>query len=94
MWNAPGSVVSLDSPGVVIWNTKHVPDDVGLRARNDDAVPTRVLPGRAKDSVWILITEDSVAPWGFHDVTLWVVHPDLPSPRRSLAHYGDSDPSP
>ena len=37
-----------------------------LRARNDGAEPTQVLPGRVQNSVRVLITDDRVAPWGFH----------------------------
>ena len=39
-------------------------------ARNDDAAPAPVLPGRRKNSVWILIPDDRAAPCRFHDVTL------------------------
>ena len=28
------------------------------------------LPGRAQNSVRVLITDDKAAPWGFHDITL------------------------
>ena len=31
---------------------------------------TWVLPGRAQNSVRVLIPDDRVAPWGFHDATL------------------------
>ena len=48
----------------------HVLDVIGLRAHNDGAKPTRVLPGRAQNSVWVLIPDDRAASWGFHNVTL------------------------
>ena len=47
LWNAPESVVTLDSPGVVVLDTLCVPDVLGLRTRDADAEPVRVLPGRA-----------------------------------------------
>ena len=51
-------------------DTHAVRDVIGLRARDDGATPTQVLPGRAKNSVQVLIPNDRSAPWGFHDVTL------------------------
>ena len=36
-WNAPESVVTLDSPGVVVLDTTCVPDVLGLRTRYADA---------------------------------------------------------
>ena len=45
-WNAPESVVTLDSPGVVVLDTSHVLDVLGLKARDADAEVIRVLPGR------------------------------------------------
>ena len=68
--NAPESIVTLDSLGVVVLDTSAVPDVIGLRARNNDAEPTRVLPGRAQNSVRVLIPDDRAAPWGFNDATL------------------------
>ena len=41
-WNAPESVVTLDSPGVVALDTSHVSDVLELRTRNADAEPARV----------------------------------------------------
>ena len=38
-WNAPESIVTLDSPGVVALDTSADPDVLGLRALNDDAEP-------------------------------------------------------
>ena len=32
-WNAPETVVALDSPGVVVLDSSHVPDVLGLRCR-------------------------------------------------------------
>ena len=49
-------------------DTSAIPDVIGLRARNNGAEPTRVLPGRAQNSVRVLIPDDRAAPWGFHDV--------------------------
>ena len=63
--------MTLDSPGVVVLDTSAVPDVyIGLRARNSNAEPTLVLPGRAQNSVRVLIPDDRAAPWGFHDATL------------------------
>ena len=64
------SIVILDSPGVVVLDTSVVPDFIGLRACNNDAGPTWVLPGRPQNSVRVLIPDDRAAPWGFHDATL------------------------
>ena len=69
-WNAPESFVTLDSPGVVVLDTSHVPDVLGLRACNADAELTRVLPGSAQNSVRVLIPDVNAAPSGFYDVTL------------------------
>ena len=49
--NAPESIVTLDSPGVVVLDTSAVPDVLGLQSHNDDVEPARVLPGRAQNSV-------------------------------------------
>ena len=61
-WNAAESVVTLDSPGVVVLDTSHVPDVLGLRTRNADAELLRVLPGRAQDSVRVLIPGSMTSP--------------------------------
>ena len=50
-WNAPESVVTLDSPGVFVLDTTCVPDVLGLKTRYADAETLRVLPGRACESV-------------------------------------------
>ena len=63
-WNAPESI-----RGGCIGHLGH-PRTRPLQARNDCAEPTRVLPGRAQNSVWALIPDNRAAPWGFHDVTL------------------------
>ena len=60
----------VNLPGVIVLDTPSVPDVIGLRARNDGAEPTRVIPGRAQSSVRVLIPDNRAAPWGFHDVTL------------------------
>ena len=44
-WNEPESVLTLDSPGVVVWDTSCVPDVLGLRTRNADAELVRKGPG-------------------------------------------------
>ena len=41
-----------------------------LQVHNNDPEPTQVQPGRAQNSVWVLIPDDRAAPWGFHDATL------------------------
>ena len=62
----------LNHAGAVVLDTSAIPDVIRLRARDNDAEPTQVLPGRAQNStsVWVLIPDDRAAPWGFHDVTL------------------------
>ena len=40
-----------ESPGVVVVDTSCVPDVLGLRTRDAEAAPVRVLPGRALDCV-------------------------------------------
>ena len=69
-WNAPESVGTLDSPGVVVLDTTCVPDVLGLRTRYADAETVRVLPGRARENVRVFIPDTNVADHGFHDVTL------------------------
>ena len=64
------SYVNLDSPGVVKLDTSVVSDVLGLRAHYQNARPTRVLPGRAQNSVCVLIPDVHAVPRGFHDVTL------------------------
>ena len=54
--------MTLDSPGVVVLDTKAVLDVIGLWACNAAAAPTRVLPGRVKNSVRVLIVAYSAAP--------------------------------
>ena len=46
-----------------------VSDVLGLRTRNADAEPVRVLPVRALDCVRVLMPDDNVVNSGFHDVT-------------------------
>ena len=50
-WDALESVVTLDSPGVVVLDTTCVPDVLGLRTRYDDAETVRILQGKARESV-------------------------------------------
>ena len=64
------SYVNLESTGVVELDTAVVPDVLGLRAHYEDAKPTRVLPGRARNSVQILVPNTNATPRGFHDITL------------------------
>ena len=70
LWNAPESFVTLDLSGVVVLDTSVVPNVLGMRARYPDAELTRVLPGRAKNSVRVLIPDARATPRGFHDDTL------------------------
>ena len=51
-------------------DTSVIPDVLGLRVRYPNAEPTRVLPGRAQNSVHVLVPDARATPWGFHDVTL------------------------
>ena len=69
-WNAPESIVTLDSSGVYVLDTTYVPDVLGLRTRFPDAGTVKVLQGRAQESVRILIPDDKVTVRGFHDVIL------------------------
>ena len=69
-WNAPESVVTLDSAGVVVLDTKSVLDVLGLKNRDTDAETVRVLAGRALECVRVLIPDANVVDSGFHDVTL------------------------
>ena len=64
------SYVNLESTGVVELDTAVVPDVLGLRAHYEDAKSTRVLPGRARNSVQILVPNTNATPRGFHDITL------------------------
>ena len=68
--NAPELVVTLDSLGVAVLDTSHVPDVLGLKTRDADVEVIRVLPGRAQDSVRVLITDANVVACCFHDVTM------------------------
>ena len=86
-WNAPESVVTLVSPGVVALDPSYVPDVLGLRTRNADAELLRVLPGRAQDSVQVLIPDANTAASGFHDVTL-VDMADVAGPPISVGDLG------
>ena len=43
---------------------------LGLRTLYGDAEPVRVLPGRAQNSVRVLVPDARAKPQGFHDVTL------------------------
>ena len=62
--------MTVDSPGVVVLDTACVPDVLGLRTRDDDAETVRVLPGRAREGVRVLIPDANVMVRGFHDITL------------------------
>ena len=64
------SYVTLDSPGTVELDTSVVPDVLGLRVHYQNTEPTRVLPGRAQNSVCVLVPDDRATARGFHDVTL------------------------
>ena len=64
--------MTLDSLGLVVLDTKAALDVISLRARNDGAAPTRVLPGRAQNSVRVLIPDDRAAPRGLY--ILWTEH--------------------
>ena len=60
----------LESPGVVKLDTSVVPDVLGLRAFYDDAESVWVLPGRAQNSVRVLVPDARVQAQGFHDMKL------------------------
>ena len=63
--------MTLDSLEVVVLDTSVVPDVLGLWARYPEAEPTRVLPGRAQNSVLrVLVPDAKATPQGFHDITL------------------------
>ena len=65
-WNAPESYVTLDSPGVDELDTLVVPDVpvLGLRVHYQNAKPTLVLPGRAQNSVCVLVPDARATPRG------------------------------
>ena len=42
-WNAPAAFVTLDSPGVFVFDTAYVPDVLALRTQYPDAAPMKVL---------------------------------------------------
>ena len=62
--------MTLDTPGVVVLDTSHVPDVLDFRTHNADAELVRVLPGRAQNSVRVLIPDAKVVTSGFHDANL------------------------
>ena len=62
--------MTLDSPGVFMLDTACVPDDLRLRIRYPDAAPVKVLKGRAKESVRVLIPDTNGTDCGFHHVML------------------------
>ena len=62
--------MTLVSPGVVDLDTSVVPDVLDLRAHYENAEATKVLPGRAQNSVRVLVPDTRAMPRGFHDVTL------------------------
>ena len=61
-WNALKSFVDLESPGVVKLDTSVVPDALGLKAFYDNADLVRVLPGRAKNIVRVLVPDARAEP--------------------------------
>ena len=72
--------MTLESPGVVELDTSDV---LGLRALYGNAEPTRVLPGRAQNSVCVLVPDARATPWGFHNVT-FVDMTGVPGPTVSM----------
>ena len=71
-WNAPESLVTLDSPGVVVLDTSYVPDVLGLRTHDADAELVRVLQGRAENSVRVLIPDAIAGPAASMTSLLWI----------------------
>ena len=61
--------MTSDSAGVVVLDTTCVPDVLGLRTRYNDAETVRVLQGRARESVQVLIPDTNTSDGGFLDVT-------------------------
>ena len=55
-WHAPRSFVNLESPGVVKLDTNVVPDVLSLKAFYDNAETVQVLPGRAENTVRVLVS--------------------------------------
>ena len=84
-WNAPEAFMTLDSPGVFVLDAAYVPDILGLRTRYPDAEPVKVLQGRARESVCVLIPDAKVTDCGFHDVTLV----DMASADEPVVLMGD-----
>ena len=68
-WNVPESFVTLTSPEVVMLDTLVILDVLGLRTHSGDAGWT-LLPGRAPNSVRVIIPADRATARRFHDVTL------------------------
>ena len=62
--------MNLESSGVVELDTSVVPDVLGVRALYEDAEPTRVLPGRAQNSVQVVVPDARAQPRRFHDMML------------------------
>ena len=83
-WHAPESYMNLESPGVVELDTSVIPDVLGLRVLYEDVKPTRVLPGKAQNSVRVLVPDARAKPRGFHDVTL-VDMTNVSGPAVSMA---------
>ena len=56
--------MTFTPPEVVTLDTLVIQDVLGLRTRSSDAGQTRVLPGRAPNSVRALIPDDRAIPGG------------------------------
>ena len=77
--------MTLDLHGVFALDTTYVPDVLGLRTRYPGAEPVRVIPGRARESVRVLILDVRVTDRRFHDVTLV----DMASEDEPIVPVGD-----
>ena len=49
-WKAPEAYVMLDSPGLFMLDTAHIPDVLGLQTWYPEATPVKVMKGRAPES--------------------------------------------
>ena len=89
-WNGPEAYVTLDSAGIYDLNTTCVPDVLALHARRPEAVVVKVMTDRDSRSVRVLIPDEKVRDWGFHDVTLLdmgdVDGPDISVGDLSILH--------
>ena len=69
-WNSRGSGVTLSSTGLYDLDTERIPDVLGLRARQPEAVVVKVMSIPDNRCIRVLIPDENVGRRGFHDVLL------------------------